>query len=78
VLGFEFRCGFAKRCVRRLRGRFEIRDANLALMSVTAKSELEGIAKRTEVPGIALHASGASIHVPFLTGPAPVSAPFAG
>ena len=56
----------------------EIRDADLALLSVTATSELEQIPQRTEVPGIALHPSGALVYVPFLTGAAPVSAPFTG
>jgi IPT/TIG domain-containing protein len=56
----------------------EIRDAILALQSVSAESELEGIPQRSDVPGIALHSSGALIYVPFLTGPAPVSAPFTG
>ena len=56
----------------------EIRNANLELQSVTAESELEGIQQRTNVPGIALHPSGALVYVPFLTGPAPVAAPFTG
>jgi hypothetical protein len=56
----------------------EIRDANLALQSVTAESELEGVPQRSNVPGIALHPSGALVYVPFLTGPAPASAPVTG
>jgi len=56
----------------------EIRDANLALQSVTAGSEFEGIPKRSNVPEIALHPSGALVYVPFLTGPAPAAAPFKG
>jgi hypothetical protein len=56
----------------------EIRDTNLALQSVTAESELESIPQRSNVPGIAVHPSGALVYVPFLTGPAPASAPFTG
>lgn len=56
----------------------EIRDENLSLQSVTSPAELEGIPQRTEVPGIALHPSGALVYVPFLTGSAPVSALFSG
>ena len=56
----------------------EIRDQNLSLRSVTRNSEVEGIPQRTEVPGIALHPSGALAYLPFLTGAAPVTAPFTG
>ena len=59
-------------------GIVEIRDASLALRSATATSELEQIPQRTEVPGVAMHPSGALVYAPFLTGPAPVSAPFTG
>jgi hypothetical protein len=56
----------------------EIRDASLELQSVTALSELHRIPERPEVPGILLHPSGALLYVPFLTGPAPIAAPFTG
>jgi hypothetical protein len=56
----------------------EIRDVNFSLQSVTAESELEGVPQRTSVPGIAVHPSGTLVYVPFLTGPAPVTAPFTG
>ena len=56
----------------------EVRDQNLSLQSVTSPAELEGIPQRTEVPGIALHPTGALVYVPFLTGPPPASAPPAG
>ena len=59
-------------------GIVEIRDASLALRSVTATSELEHIPQRTEAPGVALHPSGALVYASFLTGPAPISAPFTG
>src|SRR5579863_4852347 len=59
-------------------GIVEIRDASLALRSATATSELEKIPQRTEVPGIAMHPSGALVYAPFLSGPAPISAPFTG
>jgi hypothetical protein len=39
---------------------------------------LDNIPQRTDVPGIAMHPSGALVYLPFLTGPAPVSAPFTG
>ncbi len=42
----------------------KIRDANLALQSVTTESELEGNPQRSDVPGIALHPSGALVYVP--------------
>jgi hypothetical protein len=54
----------------------EIRDQNLPLCSVIKNSDLEGTPQRTEVPGIALHPSGALLYLPFLTGPAPANAPF--
>ncbi|HSC44278.1 MAG TPA: IPT/TIG domain-containing protein [Candidatus Acidoferrum sp.] len=56
----------------------EIRDQNLALQWVAGGSELEAIPQRTDAPGIALHPSGALLYLPFLTGAAPVTAPFAG
>jgi hypothetical protein len=56
----------------------ELHDGNLALQSVTAQSELEGIPQRTNFPGIGLHPSGVPIYVPFLTVPAPASPTFTG
>ena len=40
------------------------------LAAVTASRELEQIPGRVQVPGVALHPSGALIYQPFLTGPA--------
>ncbi|MBS1841834.1 MAG: IPT/TIG domain-containing protein [Acidobacteria bacterium] len=48
-----------------------IRDENLNLLSAIATGELERVPTRTEVPGAAMHPSGALLYVPFLTGPAP-------
>ena len=62
----------------RIGSAIEIRDQDLNLRSVTRASELEGVPTRTDVPGIALHPSGALVYLPFLTGPPPVSAPFTG
>jgi hypothetical protein len=57
----------------------EIRDASFAVKSVVAESGLDtGIPQRTEVPGMAMHPSGALLYIPFLSGPAPESAPFTG
>jgi hypothetical protein len=52
-----------------------IRDRDLNLIGVNASSALERIPARTEVPGAALHSSGALIYIPFLTGPAPALPP---
>jgi hypothetical protein len=52
-----------------------IRDNDLNLIGGSASSELERIPSRTEVPGAALHQSGALLYVPFLTGPAPTLPP---
>jgi len=51
------------------------RDHSLSLIGVNSSSELERIPARTDVPGTALHASGALLYVPFLTGPAPALPP---
>jgi len=40
--------------------------------------QLENIPGRTEVPGAAMHPSGALLYVPFLTGPAPTLPPATG
>lgn len=52
-----------------------VRDRSLNLIGVNASSELERIPARTEVPGAALHSSGALLYIPFLTGPAPALPP---
>lgn len=59
-------------------GGLEIRSSGLGLMGSLATPELERIPLRTEVPGIALHPSGALVYEPFLTGPAPASLPITG
>jgi hypothetical protein len=51
-------------------GTTEVRGADLVLAAVTASRELEQIPGRVQVPGVALHPSGALIYQPFLTGPA--------
>jgi hypothetical protein len=56
----------------RTQGVTEIRDANLALISVPSSPELAQIPGRQLVPGTTLHPSGALIYQPFLTG-APAS-----
>jgi len=62
----------------RTSGGLEIRDANMNLVATLATPEIESIPGRTEVPGIALHPSGALLYEPFLTGPAPASLPITG
>ncbi len=51
-------------------GTTEIRGADLSLVSVPANAELLQIPGRVQVPGVALHPSGALVYQPFLTGPA--------
>lgn len=51
-------------------GTTEIREADLTLASVVASPELLQIPGRNQVPGMALHPSGALVYQPFLTGPA--------
>jgi len=51
-------------------GTAEIRAADLSLASVPANPELLQIPGRNQVPGLALHPSGALLYQPFLTGPA--------
>ncbi|HWT87373.1 MAG TPA: IPT/TIG domain-containing protein [Candidatus Angelobacter sp.] len=55
--------------------RFSIRGADLNVFGANAVGELERIPLRTEVPGAAMHPSGALLYVPFLTGPAPILPP---
>jgi hypothetical protein len=57
----------------------EVRDSGLSVKSVIAESQLDSaFPQRTEVPGMALHPSGALVYIPFLSGPAPATAPFTG
>jgi len=51
-------------------GTTEIRSADLSLAAVPANPELLQIPGRIQVPGVALHPSGALVYQPFLTGPA--------
>jgi IPT/TIG domain len=62
----------------RARNITEIRGSNLSLFSSPASPELENIAGRVAVPGIALHPTGALIYEPFLDGPAPTAPPATG
>ncbi|GAC1632725.1 MAG: hypothetical protein NVS9B14_06330 [Candidatus Acidiferrum sp.] len=52
-----------------------IRSSSLNLFGISSAPELEHIPGRTEVPGAAMHPSGALLYVPFLTGPAPTLPP---
>jgi len=52
-----------------------VRSTDLTVFGMSAASELERIPNRTEVPGAAIHPSGALLYVPFLTGPAPALPP---
>jgi hypothetical protein len=56
----------------------EIRKSDLSLQAVARWAENERIPQRTEVPGIAMHASGALVYVPFLIGVPPADPSFAG
>jgi len=52
-----------------------IRSSDLTVFGSQAAREVERIPGRTEVPGAAMHPSGALLYVPFLTGPAPALPP---
>jgi hypothetical protein len=56
----------------------EIRAADLTLTGILATAEIEQIPTRASVPGMGLHASGALLYQPFLTGPAPAAPPATG
>ena len=62
----------------RANGTTEIRSADFTLFGAPATAEREAIPGRVNVPGIALHPSGALIYQPFLTGAAPAAPPAAG
>ncbi|MGB7498101.1 MAG: IPT/TIG domain-containing protein [Candidatus Acidiferrum sp.] len=53
----------------------EIRGPDLSLFSTPTAAELESISNRVNVPGIAIHPSGALTYEPFLTGPPPAAPP---
>jgi hypothetical protein len=56
----------------------EIRGPDLTLLSTPAAAELDTVPNRVEVPGVALHPSGALIYEPFLDGPPPAAPPAIG
>jgi hypothetical protein len=56
----------------------EIRGANLVLSGTPAVAELETTPSRVDVPGMALHPSGALLYEPFLDGAAPAAPPATG
>jgi len=53
----------------------EIHDAALSLTGTPGSAELEQIAGCVLVPGAVMHASGALLYQPFLTGPPPAAPP---
>ncbi len=59
-------------------GQTSIRKGDLNLFGISAKSELENIPGRMEIPGAAMHPSGSLLYLPFLTGPAPTLPPATG
>ncbi len=59
----------------RPRNSTEIRGPDLSLFSTPVSAELEAIAGRVSVPGVALHPSGALLYEPFLDGPPPSAPP---
>lgn len=59
-------------------GAAEIRDANLTMMAAPAQRETENVPGRVNVPGVAMHPSGALLYEPFLDGPAPAAPPATG
>jgi hypothetical protein len=56
-------------------GATEIRDASLNLIGTRTLAELEQFAGGVNVPGLAMHPSGALVYQPFLTAPAPLESP---
>lgn len=62
----------------RANGTMEIRDSNFTLFGSPATVEREGIPGRVNVPGVALHPTGALVYQPFLTGSPPAAPPAAG
>ena len=56
----------------------EIRDSLFRLTGMPASAELERIPSRTEVPGIAMHPTGALLYRPFLIGAPPGALPITG
>jgi hypothetical protein len=62
----------------RTKNSIEIRTADLTLTAIPAVPELEQIPTGVLVPGMALHATGALLYQPFLTGPAPTAPPAVG
>jgi hypothetical protein len=52
-----------------------VRTSGLNLIAANTKNEIENIPGRTEVPGAAMHPSGALLYVPFLTGLPPALPP---
>ncbi|HEY1483246.1 MAG TPA: IPT/TIG domain-containing protein [Candidatus Acidoferrum sp.] len=59
-------------------GTTEIRGSDLSLSAAPTATEVENISGRIEVPGSALHPSGALLYEPFLDGPAPGLPPATG
>ena len=55
----------------RANGIAELRGGDLTVASIPANAEIERIPNRVNVPGLALHPSGALVYQPFLSGPAP-------
>ncbi len=62
----------------RANGAMEIRGLGLTLFSSPAAAELDTVPNRVDVPGVALHPSGALIYEPFLDGPPPAAPPATG
>ena len=60
------------------RGSAEIRDSAFRLTAAPSAPELERVPLRTEVPGIAVHPTGALVYRPFLIGAPPASLPITG
>jgi hypothetical protein len=62
----------------RANGTMEIRAPDLTLFSIPAAAELETVPNRVDVPGVAVHPSGALLYEPFLDGPPPAAPPATG
>jgi IPT/TIG domain len=59
-------------------GALQVLGPDLTVSSVSSAPEIEQIPGRVNIPGVAMHPTGALIYQPFLTGPAPAAPPATG
>jgi IPT/TIG domain len=59
-------------------GALQVLGSDLSVSSGSTSAEIEQIPGRTNIPGVAMHPTGALIYQPFLTGPPPAAPPATG